>query len=518
MERSWAEHLEELRRRRRDAMAQGGAEAVARLHARGKLSARERLERLVDPGSFHELGLLAAGVVETPGRGRQTIAADGVVTGWAEIDGRKAFVVADDGGALGGAAGLVNIDKRFRLRRMAVEHGYPFVGLYEGSAIRFQDSMDAAVMSRVPAFREVVECAGAVPQVAALMGACFGRPPIDALLAELVVMPRATGFVGWSGPALVEGGLGERVELEQLAGAAVHAETTGLVDVVGESEEECLATIRTFLGFMPSSAAELPPRAPSADDPGRACPEVLDVVPPNPRRPYDMRRVVAALIDGGRFFEYKAGFGRAILTGLARLDGRAVGIVASQPAHQGGVIDVDASLKARRFVAVCDAFHIPLVFLQDQPGFMVGVAAEAARAIYWCGGFLAAVERATVPKVTVILRKAHGAAVWAMGGRSGDSPDVLLAWPAAVMTGTGPASAVNTIHARELTAAEDPRALRRTLEAGSAARGSVYRAAAAFGVDDVIEPPDTRRHLIAALDMATGKLRRGVGRKRPLFP
>lgn len=516
--RDWNEHIAELRRRKAEALGQGGPDAVARLHERAKLSARERLAILLDPGSFHEIGLLAQGAIETPGRPRQVIHADGVVTGWGEIAGRKVFVVADDGSVMGGAASITNVEKRFRLRRMAMEQGYPFVGLYEGSAIRFQDSMDAAIMSRIPAFAEVVACQGVIPQVAALLGPCFGRPPIDALFSELVLLVRNTGFVGWSGPTLVKGGIGEAVSLEELAGAEMHAKTTGLVDVVVEAERECLESIKAFLAFMPSSCWELPPRGPSTDDPSRRCPGLLDIVPGNLRKPYDMLRVIAALVDHGSYFTYKAEFGRGVITCLARLAGLPVGVVASQPDHDGGVIDPDGAYKARRFIAACDAFHIPLVFLQDQPGFMIGTTAEADRAIFWGGSLIATVQRATVPKVTVVLRKCHGAAMWAMGGRSGDSPDLLLAWPSAVMTGTGAASAVYTIHAKELEAADDPGARRRALEAAYNDKGSVYRAAAVLGVDDVIEPPDTRRSLIAALDMARGKVARQLGRKTPLFP
>lgn len=518
MDPAWEAHITELRARRARALEQGGAEAIARLHERGKLSARERLDLLLDPGSFHEIGLLAEGAVETAGRGTQVVRADGVVTGWGEIGGRRVIVVADDGGVMGGAASIQNVEKRFRMRRMAVEQGYPFVGLYEGSAIRFQDSMDAGVMSRIPAFREVVATAGRVPQVAALLGPGYGRPPIDALFAELAIMARATGFMGWSGPTLVRGGTGESVGVEELSGAVMHADTTGLIDVVGETEPACLEAIRVFLGYMPSSCHELPPRHPVTDDPARPCPELTDIVPANLRRPYDVRRVVATLVDHGATFEYKPTFGRGIVTCLARLAGRSVGIVASQPAHQGGVIDVDAALKARRFVAACDAFHVPLVFLQDQPGFMVGRAAEAERAILWGGALVATVERATVPKITVVLRKCHGAAMWAMGGRSGDSPDLLLAWPIAVMTGTGAAAAVNTVHDKELRASPDPAARRRELERYYGDRGSVYRAAAAFGVDDVIEPAETRGAVIAGLEMACGKQARQLGPKTPLFP
>jgi acetyl-CoA carboxylase carboxyltransferase component len=519
MARTWDDYLDELRRRKAEALEQGGAEAIARLHERGKLSARERLDLLLDRASFHEIGMLAEGTVETPGRGRQTIQADGVVTGWGEVSGRKVFVVADDGSAMGGAASVRNIEKRFRIRRMAAAQGYPFVGLYEGSAIRFQDSMDAGLMSRIPAFKEVVEMAGIVPQVAAIMGPCFGRPPMDALFSELAIMVRGTGFLGWSGPTLVKGGLGQAVGLEELAGAQMHACTTGLVDMVAKDEAECLTAIRTFLSFMPSNCHELPPQGATDDDPGRPCPELLDIVPTNPRRPYDMYRVAKTLVDSGVHFEYKPEFGHGIITALARMGGRVAGLVASQPAHDGGVIDWDASFKARRFVALCDAFHIPLVFLQDQPGFLIGKEAEANRAMLWGATLIAAVQRSTVPKLTVILRKSHGAAIWAMGGRSDcDNPDLVAAWPTAIMTGTGPASAVYTIHEKELKSASDPERRRAELEQMYNDRGSVYRAAAAFGVDDVIEPQNTRSWLISALEMASGRMKRQLGRKNPLFP
>ena len=518
MAEDWDEHLRVVRKRKAEAHAQGGPEALGRLHSRGKLSARERLELLLEPGSFREIGSLVQGTVETPGRAPVTVQADGVVTGWGEVAGRRVFVAADDGSVMGGAAGLLNVEKRFRVRRMALAQGVPFIGLYEGSAIRFQDSMDAAVMSRVPAFKEVVDCAGAIPQVAAVLGPCFGRPPMDVLLSDFAVMVRGTGLLGWSGPTLVRGGIGETVDLETLAGAKMQAEITGLVDRVEESEAECLALIRQFLSFMPTSCWELPPHAPDRDDPKRPCPELLEIVPTNLRRPYDMHRVVAAIVDRGEYLTYKPTFGRAIITCLARLGGRPVGIVASQPAHEGGVIDCDAAYKTRRFIAVCDAFHVPLIFLQDQPGFMIGQAAEAHRAIYWCGSLLATVERTTVPKLTIILRKSHGAATWAMGGRSGERPDLLAAWPLALLTGTGPASAVLTIHDKELRASDRPADLRRTLEAQYRERGSILRAAAVFGVDDVIEPQDTRAYLAAALDMACSQRARALGRKASLFP
>lgn len=520
MTQDWDERLSELRRRKEKARAMSGKDALDRLHARGKLSARERLTRLLDQGSFHEIGMLVEGEVKRTGDERQTLPADSVVTGWGEVDGRKVFVVADDGSAMAGAAGLLNVEKRFRIRRMAVEQGYPFIGLYEGSAIRFQDSMDAAVMARVPAFKEVIDCAGVIPQVAAVMGPAFGRPPMDVLFSELALQVSGSGYLGLSGPALVKGGIGEDADIESLAGPEMQADRTGMIDLVVADEPACIDAIRRFLGYMPANAWQQSPPAETRGDPNRACPALLEIVPTNARKPYDMNDVIGALVDDGSCFPYKGSFGKSMITTLARLDGRVVGFVANQPLQQGGVIDADAAFKARRFVAMCDAFHIPLVFLQDQPGFLPGKGAEAERIVFWAGSLMATVERSTVPKVTVIMRKSHGAAVWAMGkgGRSAEAGDIVYAWPGAITTGTGPASAVYTVHARELEAADDAEQRRRELEAHYSQTGSIYRAAAAFGVDDVIAPQDTRRHIIAALDMSAGRLQRVLGPKTPLFP
>lgn len=515
----WNDHIDELRSRKIEARGMGGDEAIARLHRRDKLTPRERLDLLLDANSFQEIGLLAEGLVQTPGKPPQRIPADGVVTGWGEVNGRPVCVVADDGTMLGGAASIQNIEKRFRIRRLAMEQGCPFIGLYEGSAIRFQDSMQASLMSRIPAFKDVSDCAGVIPQVAAMLGACFGRPPIDGLYADLVLMTEGTGFVGWSGPALVRGGMGEEVDIDRLAGVDMHAGTTGFIDVVSADEPACIATIKQFLAFMPLNCWELAPRVTSTDNPDRLCPELLDIVPTNQRRPYDANRVVASLVDGGATFPYKSRFGRSVITCLARLDGRPVGIVASQPLHQAGVMDWAVAAKIRRFVGLCDAFHLPLVFLQDQPGFLIGPKAEATNMLYWGGTLIDAVERATVPKLTVILRKAHGAAMWAMGGRSqSGSPDLLVAWPLAIMTGTGPSSAVYTVHRRDLQTASDAEQQRRKLEAQYSRQGSVYGAAANFGIDDIIEPAETRRYLIHALRFLCRKQLRALGPKTPLYP
>ncbi|MDP2953960.1 MAG: carboxyl transferase domain-containing protein, partial [Chloroflexota bacterium] len=323
--------------------------------------------------------------------------------------------------------------------------------------------------------------------------------------------------LGWSGPTLVRGGLGEEVGLEELAGAEVHSKTTGLVDVVAADEVQCLNSIKEFLSYMPSSCWELAPTVPTADSPDRECPELLDIVPPDLKKPYDMHRVIATLVDEGKYFPFKKDFGKTVITCLARLNGHSVGLVANQPSYLGGAMDVDGCYKARRFISMCDAFHIPLVFLQDQPGFMVGKEAERQRAVYWGVSLLEAQHRTTVPKLTVILRKSHGAALWAMGGRvSKDNPDLMAAWPLAIMSGTGPQAAVYTIHDKELKSAPDPEGLRRSLEEHYRQWGSVYGAAEVFGIDDIIEPQETRRFLIAGLEMTRAKLKRQLGKRHPV--
>jgi len=520
MSNDWQPYLDELKTRNARALAQGGDEAIRRLHERGKLTARERIERLVDKGSFEELGLLAQGFVPGRAKGAEGIPGDAVVTGWGEIDGRRVLIAADDGSIMGGAGSILNVEKRFRLRRIAVEQGYPYIGLYEGSAIRFQDSMDAAIMTRIPAFKEVADCAGVVPQIAAVLGPCFGRPPADIVFSQFALMAEKTGFLGLSGPTLVQGGIGEKVDIAELAGPKMHALKTGLIDHVAATEDDCITTIKTFLQFMPQNAWQRPARRETKDDPNRACPELMKFVPSNVRKPYDVRPVIETICDSGVGLEYKPDFGKGIVTRLDRIDGEVVGIVASQPKYRGGVIDAHAAFKGRRFVAVCDAFNIPLVFLQDQPGFMPGKESEEQNVVFWGNTFIAAVQRATVPKITVVLRKGHGAAMWAMGfgGEYGEGADLVAAWPSAILTGTGPASAVYTVHAKELAAAENAEELRNRLERQYSETGSAYRGAMSFGIQSIIEPADTRRYLAAALRLASEKLKRNLGPKPQLFP
>jgi len=418
---------------------------------------------------------------------------------------------------MGGAASILNIEKRFRVRHLAIEQGCPFIGLYEGSAIRFQDSMDAGIMARIPAFKEVLDCAGEIPQLAAIFGPAYGRPPMDILYSDFSVQAKGTGHLALSGPALVEGGIGEKADIEALSGTSMTVDTTGLVDRAGDDEAACLDLVRKALGYFPPSCATPPPRGRPWPEAHRSREELVELVPGNPRRPYDMRPVVAAIVDRAAYLEYKPTFARSLLTGLARFDGHVIGVVANQPMHKGGVLDSDACLKMRRFVQVCNAFHIPLLFLEDQPGFMIGNQAETDRILYWAGGLLGAVQRAVVPMLTIVLRKAHGAAVWTMGGQP-KGGNIVVAWPIAITTGTGPSSAVNTMHARELAATDDLPALRGRLEEQYNQTGSALRAAATFGIDDVIDPVDTGRVIGRWLELAVTRTSKAPARRPLLFP
>lgn len=517
MDVEWEQARRKLREARALAEAQGGSEAIARAHARGKRTARERLDYLLDAQSFQEIGLLVEGKVGSTSGTPLGVPADNVVCGWGEIDGRRVCVVADDGTRMGGAASILNVEKRFRLRHLSIEQGCPFIGLYEGSAIRFQDSMDAGIMARIPAFKEILDCAGEVPQLAAVLGPAYGRPPMDILYSDFSVQAQRTGYLGLSGPALVEGGIGEKADIEALSGTSMTVDTTGLVDRAGNDEIECLDLIREALSYFPASCASPPPRGALWPEAHRAREELVDLVPSNPRRPYDMKRVVAAIADAGTYLEYKPTFARSLFTAMARFDGHVIGVVANQPLHKGGVLDSDACLKMRRFIQVCNAFHIPLLFLEDQPGFMIGEQAERDRILYWAGGLLGAVERAVVPMLTIVLRKAHGAAVWTMGGQP-KAGNLVVAWPITITTGTGPSSAVNTMHARELAAADNPKALRAQLEAQYSHTGSALRAAATFGIDDVIDPADTGRVIGRWLELAVGRTSQAPARRALLFP
>jgi acetyl-CoA carboxylase carboxyltransferase component len=514
-DQSWDDLLADLAARKQRAYEMGGSEAIERNRKRGKLTARERIDHLLDPATFVELGVLAKGVLETPGLPPRDVPADGVIVGHGAIEGRQVFLAADDGSLVGGARGDVGVRKFARIKELALAAGAPYVGMLEGSARRIQDTMTSTFADVGESLVHQHRCSGQIPQAIALLGHCFGGPAFHASSSDFVVMVRGSSYMGMSGPPVVRGGMGEHVSSEELGGAELHYRETGQLDYLADNEPEALAAIREYLSYFPRNCRELPPQRP-ADDPGeRSCDEVTKIVPTNLRRAYDMTKVIRSIVDDGRTFPLRAGFGKNLITTLARLGGQPVGIVANQPLEIAGILDWKAAYKLRRFVELCDAFHVPLVFLQDVPGFLVGSKVEREGTIRYAVAGLLAVGRATVPKITVIVRKSYGLAYLAMGGRPAGA-DYVFAWPTASIALMGPEAAVNTVYQKELERSDDPADLRAKLEAHFRGQSAPAAAAERFILDDIIEPRDTRRVLISALRMLGGKS--PLGFKHPIWP
>lgn len=514
---TWPEllkHLDELRAR---ALVMGGAQAVEKLHGQGKLTPRERIDHLLDAGSFMELGQLARGSIETPGRPPLEIPADGVVVGHGLVNGRPLYVAADDGTIKGGARGDTGSRKFGRVKELALAARAPYVGLLEGSARRMQETMTSTFAAIGGTLADQHKYSGRIPQAIALLGRCFGGPAFHAASSDFVTMVRGTSFMAMAGPPVVRGGMGEDVTAEQLGGAELAYAETGQIDYLAASEDEALGAIRQYLSFFPQSADELPPLGPTTDPVDRVTPEVMELVPSNFRRAYDVTRVMRAVVDDGVLFPLRAGFGRNLLTALARLGGQPIGVVASQPLVLAGVLDWKAAYKLRRFVELCDAFHVPLVFVHDVPGFLVGTKVERAGTIRYAVDAMLAVGRATVPRISLILRKSYGLAYLVMNGRPAGA-DYVFAWPSAAIALTGPHPAVNTIYQKDLERAADPDALRAELEANFRDLSSPQAGAEAFILDDIIDPADTRRTLVRALASIEVRRRSQLGFKHPIAP
>lgn len=507
--------LDDLERRRHAARAMGGEAAIEKLHAKGKLSARARLEVLLDPGSFREIGLLARS--QHPDLNART-PADGLVAGSGTIDGRPVYVTSDDASVLAGTRGRVGEAKTVRIRELALKHGAPFIAVMEAGAGRFQENNGAMAAGIGHRFREHYRLSGQVPQVAALMGACFGGPSFTAMQSDFVTMAKDTGFMGMSGPPVVKVGIGKEVSAAEIGGAEKAAARTGQVDHVGDSEQDCLHAIRRFLSFMPSSAAELPPAAaprPAEIDSADGRAKLAALVSENSRRAYDMEQVVRLIVDDGDLFPYRARYGRNLLTVWARVRGETVGVIANNPMHWAGALDDKAVHKVRKFIELCDAFHVPLVFLTDCPGFVVGPDIEDQRMVSLASRFLNTIIAASVPKVTVVLRKAIGLAYLAMGGKT-MNPDALVAWPTALFDVMGPAAGVEITYAREIAQAPDPDARRQELLARAQDQASAYLAAEMGLIDDIIQPGETRQ--VIADTLARARSTRTPGFKHRIDP
>ncbi len=502
--------VEDLEARRAKAMQGGGEEKIAKQHEREKLTARERIALLIDDGTFVELGIhgrphsaqRAMDGVEAP--------ADGVITGYGKIDGRLAAVCAYDFTVMAGSMGMTGEIKVTRLRELALTKRIPFVWLLDSAGARVQEAAGAMFAGSGHLFREEVVASGVIPQVAALMGPCAAGTAYIPGLADFVPMVKGRGSMALAGPHLVRAAVGEDVTQEELGGSRVHCRKSGVGDMEVADDGECIARIKEYLSYFPSNCEERPPvrvggAGGAEPDPiERAEEALLDVLPESNRKPYDMYEVIRLIVDDGEYLDIKRQWARTIITCLARFGGRPVGIVANQPRQLGGILDNDSADKAARFVNLCNAFGVPLLFIQDVPGFMVGTKVEAEGIIRHGAKMLYAVANATVPKITVITRKAYGAGYYVMNGRAYE-PDLIVAWPSAEISVMGAEGVVEIAFRKVVEEAEDPAAKRAELIEGFRKQFDVYIAAGNDLIDDVIDPRETRATICRALEVSENK-------------
>ena len=492
--RRWMSELTAEMEERRKRIARGGGEArLAKQHAAGKLSARERLELLLDEDSFVELGAFVEPLregIDAPG--------EGVVTGSGTIDGRTVFVFSQDFTVLGGSLGKMHAQKICRVMDMAVQVGAPIIGLNDSAGARIQEGVDSLSGYGEVFYRNAI-FSGVVPQLSAILGPCAGGAVYSPALTDFVLMAKDAAYMFITGPDVVRSVTRQEVSFAELGGADVHARRSGVAHFVDDDDRAVLKRVRELLAYLPQSAREAPPRRPTRDPEARETPELTDLVHPDQRKAYPMLQVVRAVVDERRFLEVHAGFARNVITGLAHLGGRAVGVVANDPSVLAGTLDIDASDKAARFIRTCDAFNLPIVTLVDVTGFMPGLAQEHGGIIRHGAKMLYAYAEATVPKVTLIVRKSYGGAYLAMNSRDMGA-DVVLAWPTAAVAVMGADGAANVLYRRQIQAASDPDAMRAQLVAEYRARfDHPYLAAGRGYVDDVIDPKDTRSALVRHL-------------------
>jgi len=509
----------ELAKRRDQAVHAGSQKAVARQHARGKMTARERVEYLLDEGSFHELDLLVRHQATGMGLEDERPYTDGVITGWGTVDGRRVFLFSQDFTVFGGSLGEAFAGKVHKVMDLAASAGAPLVGLNDGAGARIQEGV-ASLVGYGEIFQRNTRSSGRIPQISVIMGPCAGGAVYSPALTDFVFMVEDSSYMFITGPDVVRTVTGEEVSLQELGGAITHATRSGVAHFTAPDDKACLDDVRRLLGFLPSNSGEAAPRRAHSTDPAdRPTPELESVLPGNLHGPYDMKRVVSAVVDGGELQEYSPLWARNIVCGLARIDGWPVGVVANQPQVLAGVLDIDASEKAARFVRTCDAFNIPLVAFVDVPGFLPGTDQELGGIIRHGAKLLYAFCEATVPRIQVVTRKGYGGAYVVMNSKAVGA-DLALAWPTAELAVMGPPGAVDILHRRELEEAGGGRAaLHASLAEDYAERFANPWVAAERGfVDDVIDPIQTRTAVAAALDMLRAKRAERPRRKHGNVP
>jgi propionyl-CoA carboxylase beta subunit len=508
------EELADLLRR---AELGGGPERLRRQHDAGKLTARERIALLFDPGSFEEIDALVTHRCQDFGMGDQVIPGDGVVCGSGRVAGRVVSAFAQDFTVFGGSLSETNAAKIVKVMDLAMKMGVPVVGLNDSGGARIQEGV-ISLGGYADIFLRNTLASGVVPQISAIMGPCAGGAVYSPAITDFTVMVRGTSYMFVTGPDVVKTVTHETVTKEELGGARTHNEVSGVAHFAVDDDRECLALIRLLLSYLPGNNVDDPPAAAWDDPPDREAPQLDSLVPASPTQPYDMHDLIGAVVDDGSFLEVHAHFARNLVVGFARLAGRPVGLVANQPAHLAGTLDIDASVKGARFVRFCDAFNIPLVTFEDVPGFLPGTAQEYGGIIRHGAKLLYAFAEATVPKVTVITRKAYGGAYCVMASKH-IRTDVNFAWPTAEIAVMGPEGAVNVLYRRELEASSDPVALRAAKVAEFREKFANPLVAASRGfVDEVIAPRQTRAKLISALGRLSTKRDRNPPKKHGNMP
>lgn len=514
---SMEELLASLAARREEVYAGGGPARVKKQHESGKLTARERIERLLDRGSFVEIGAFVTHRASEFGMSGVEAPGDGVVTGYGTIDGRLVYVFAQDFTVIGGTLGEMHAAKICRVLDLAVKNGAPVIGINDSGGARIQEGVDA-LNGYGEIFRRNTHASGVIPQISVIMGPCAGGAVYSPALTDFVFVVEKTSQMFITGPQVIKAVTGEEVSPEALGGARVHTSVSGVAHFWAANEEECLDQVRELLSYLPSNNLEDPPVI-ACDDPiDRTEPRLRRVVPTDPTKAYDIHEVICQVVDWGRFFEVQADWARNMVVGFARLGGRVIGILANQPRHLAGCLDINASDKAARFVRFCDCFNIPLVTFVDVPGYLPGTAQEHGGIIRHGAKLLYAYSEATVPKISLILRKAYGGAYLAMCARALGA-DVAFAWPTAEIAVMGPEGAANIVFRKEIEEAENPEEMRRQkIEEYRSRFANPYKAAARGFVDDIIDPAETRPLLASALASLLNKREHRPGKKHGNIP
>jgi acetyl-CoA carboxylase carboxyltransferase component len=517
MDHPLSERVEQLHKLQEEAQQPGSERSIERQKSRGKMLARERIEYLLDEGSFNELHMLARTRRQDADERPYT---DGVITGWGTVDGRKIFVFSQDFTVFGGALGEVFAEKIHKLMDMALKMGAPVIGLNDGAGARIQEGV-VSLASYGGIFYRNVRASGVAPQISVIMGPCAGGAVYSPIMTDFIFMVEDTSYMFITGPDVVKQVTGEEVTQMELGGARVHSAKSGVAQFVSPDDQSALDDVRYLLSFLPSNNMEEPPRLPTSDPSDRLCPELIDLLPESSNQAYDMRDVIKAVGDDGDFFEYAANWAGSIVCGFIRLGGRSVGIVGNQPKVMAGVLDIESSTKAAKFVRTCDAFNIPLVTFVDVPGFLPGVDQEHSGIIRHGAKLLYAYCEATVPRICVLVRKAYGGAYVVMDSKSVGS-DLAFAWPSAEVAVMGASGAVEIVHRRELADIEDSEEREgrreRLVDDYTESFCNPWEAADRGIVDDVIDPAETRQKLISGLELLATKREQLPPRKHGNMP